>query len=51
MDFSAAICAGDGQMVAQAETIAQHLGAIPEAMASRARQVEGDLHDGDVGRS
>ncbi len=48
MDFSAAICAGDGQMVAQAKTIAQHLGAIPEAMASVLSKYEGDLHDGDV---
>ncbi|WP_295848734.1 hydantoinase B/oxoprolinase family protein [Tardiphaga sp.] len=48
MDFSAAICAGDGQMVAQAKTIAQHLGAIPEAMASVLSRFEGDLHDGDV---
>lgn len=48
MDFSAAICAGDGQMVAQAKTIAQHLGAIPEAMASVLAKFEGDLHDGDV---
>ena len=48
MDFSAAICAADGQMVAQAKTIAQHLGAIPEAMASVLAKFEGDLHDGDV---
>jgi len=48
MDFSAALCAGDGQMVAQAKTIAQHLGAIPEAMASVLTKFEGDLHDGDV---
>ena len=48
MDFSAALCAGDGQMVAQAKTIAQHLGAIPEAMASVLAKFEGDLHDGDV---
>jgi len=48
MDFSAALCAGDGQMVAQAKTIAQHLGAIPEAMASVLQKFEGDLHDGDV---
>jgi N-methylhydantoinase B len=48
MDFSAALCAGDGQMVAQAKTIAQHLGAIPEAMASVLRKFEGDLHEGDV---
>jgi N-methylhydantoinase B len=48
MDFSAALCAGDGQMVAQAKTIAQHLGAIPEAMASVLGKFEGDLHEGDV---
>jgi N-methylhydantoinase B len=35
-------------MVAQAKTIAQHLGAIPEAMASVLSKYEGDLHDGDV---
>jgi N-methylhydantoinase B len=48
MDFSAALCAGDGQMVAQAKTIAQHLGAIPEAMASVLQKFEGDLHEDDV---
>lgn len=48
MDFSAALCAGDGQMVAQAKTIAQHLGAIPEAMASVLQKFEGDLYEGDV---
>ena len=48
MDFSAALCAGDGQMVAQSKTIAQHLGAIPEAMASVLGKFEGDLHEGDV---
>lgn len=48
MDFSAAICAGDGQMVAQAKTIAQHLGAIPEAMQSVLSTFGDDLHDGDV---
>ena len=30
MDFSAALCDADGQMVAQAKTIALHLGAIPK---------------------
>jgi N-methylhydantoinase B len=48
MDFSAALCAADGQMVAQAKTIAQHLGAIPEAMASVLAKYGDDLHDGDV---
>lgn len=48
MDFSAAICAADGQMVAQAKTIAQHLGAIPEAMESVLQKFEGDINEGDV---
>ncbi|MEI8152559.1 MAG: hydantoinase B/oxoprolinase family protein [Hyphomicrobiales bacterium] len=48
MDFSAALCAADGQMVAQAKTIAQHLGAIPEAMESVLTAFADDLHDGDV---
>ena len=49
MDFSAALCAADGQMVAQAKTIAQHLGAIPEAMESVLTAFADDLHDGDAG--
>ncbi len=48
MDFSAALCAADGQMVAQAKTIAQHLGAVPEAMEAVLSKFGGDLHDGDV---
>ncbi|MFZ4808878.1 MAG: hydantoinase B/oxoprolinase family protein [Hyphomicrobiaceae bacterium] len=48
MDFSAAICAADGQMVAQAKTIAQHLGAIPEAMEAVLTTYAEDLYDGDV---
>jgi N-methylhydantoinase B len=48
MDFSAAICAADGQMVAQAKTIAQHLGSIPEAIESTLKKFEGDIHEGDV---
>jgi N-methylhydantoinase B len=48
MDFSAALCAGDGQMVAQAKTIAQHLGAVPDAMQSVRREFADDLHPGDV---
>ena len=48
MDFSAALCAADGQMVAQAKTIAQHLGAIPEAMEAVLSKFADDLHDGDV---
>src|SRR5262249_11214431 len=45
MDFSAALCDGDGQMVAQAKTIAQHLGAIPEAMAAVLEKFGDELAD------
>jgi len=48
MDYSAALCDADGRMIAQARTIAQHLGAIPDAMASVLRQFAGDIHPGDV---
>ena len=48
MDFSAALCTADGEMVAQAKTIAQHLGAVPEAMAAVLGEFGDDLHDGDV---
>ena len=48
MDYSAAICDRHGRMVAQAKTIALHLGAIPEAMEA-VRQRYGDaLKPGDA---
>jgi N-methylhydantoinase B len=48
MDYSAALCDARGRMIAQAKTIAQHLGAIPDAMQSVLAQFAGDLHPGDV---
>jgi N-methylhydantoinase B len=48
MDYSAAFCDAGGRMLAQAKTIAQHLGAIPDAMASVLHQTGDDLHPGDV---
>ena len=48
MDFSTALCDGEGRMIAQARTIAQHLGAVPDAMESVLREFRGDLHPGDV---
>ena len=48
MDFSAAICDSRGEMVAQAKTIAQHLGAIPEAMASVRAKFGDTLVEGDA---
>ena len=48
MDYSAALCDAEGRMVAQARTIAQHLGAVPDAMQSVRREFADDLHPGDV---
>lgn len=48
MDYSAAICDAKGEMVAQAKTIAQHLGAIPEAMAAVQMKWGGRLQSGDA---
>ena len=48
MDYSAAICDAKGEMVAQAKTIAQHLGAIPEAMAAVQAKWGGQLQPGDA---
>jgi N-methylhydantoinase B len=48
MDFSTALCDAQGRMIAQAKTIAQHLGAIPDAMASVLSELAGDIHPGDV---
>ncbi|AMA45545.1 hydantoinase B/oxoprolinase family protein [Pseudomonas alabamensis] len=48
MDYSAAICDRHGQMIAQAKTIALHLGAIPEAMAQVKLRYGDDLQPGDA---
>ncbi|GAA4345858.1 hydantoinase B/oxoprolinase family protein [Variovorax defluvii] len=48
MDYSAAICDRHGQMVAQAKTIALHLGAIPEAMAAVQARYGDRLAPGDA---
>jgi N-methylhydantoinase B len=48
MDYSATICDAEGNMIAQAKTIALHLGAVPEAMASVLDKFGDDLHEGDA---
>ena len=48
MDYSAAICDRDGRMIAQAKTIALHLGAIPEAMNALLARYGEDLQPGDA---
>jgi len=48
MDFSTALCDATGRMIAQAKTIALHLGAVPEAMESVLNRYGDDLAPGDV---
>ena len=48
MDYSAALCDRHGRMIAQAKTIALHLGAVPEAMAAVLAAYGNDLRPGDA---
>ena len=48
MDYSAAICDANGEMIAQAKTIALHLGAVPEAIAEVMENYAHDLKPGDA---
>lgn len=48
MDFSAAICSADGEMVAQGLCIALHLGSIPDAMRAVLDRFANDCRPGDV---
>jgi len=48
MDYSAAICNASGNMIAQAKTVALHLGAVPEAMGVVLENYGNDLAPGDA---
>ena len=48
MDFSTCICGADGQMLAQAKTVALHLGAVPVAMSHVLQRYGNDLAPGDA---
>jgi N-methylhydantoinase B len=48
MDYSAAICDTDGNMIAQAKTVALHLGAVPEAMGVVLEEYGDGLVPGDA---
>jgi N-methylhydantoinase B len=48
LDYSATLCDPDGQIIAQAKTVALHLGAVPDAMAEVLKRYKGDLAPGDV---
>lgn len=47
-DFSMAICAADGDLVAQAEHIPVHVGAMPWATRALVEYFGDDVHPGDV---
>ncbi len=47
-DFSTGICDGSGRLVAQAEHVPVHVGALPFAARSVAEAFAGDIHPGDV---
>lgn len=47
-DFSMAICAHNGELVAQAEHIPVHVGAIPSAVVAVVDAFAQDIHPGDV---
>ena len=48
MDYSAAICDRSGNMIAQAKTVALHLGAVPEAMGVVLDHYGDELAPGDA---
>ena len=47
-DFSTAICGANGRLVAQAEHIPVHVGALPPATEAVIEAFAGDVHPGDV---
>lgn len=47
-DFSTAICDLDGRLIAQAEHVPIHVGALPFAARSVSAFFKGDIHPGDV---
>ena len=47
-DFSLALCDAKGRLIAQAEHIPIHVGAMPFALAAVLKQFGGDVHPGDI---
>ena len=47
-DFSTAICDLDGRLIAQAEHVPIHVGALPFAARAMTEFFQGDIHKGDV---
>ncbi len=48
LDYSCTLCDAEGLILAQAKTVALHLGAVPDAVAAMLAKFGGDLAPGDV---
>jgi N-methylhydantoinase B len=48
LDYSVTLCDRQGRILAQAKTVALHLGAVPDAMEVVLARFAGDLYPGDV---
>ena len=48
LDYSATLCNAQGELIAQARTVALHLGAVPDAIARVLEEYGDDLAPGDV---
>lgn len=48
LDYSATLCDARGRILAQAKTVALHLGSVPDAMDVILTEYGDDLHDGDI---
>jgi N-methylhydantoinase B len=48
LDYSATLCDAEGVIIAQAKTVALHLGAVPDAMAEVLKRYGDALEPGDV---
>lgn len=48
LDYSTTMCDAKGRILAQAKTVALHLGAVPDAMEALLRHYADDLSPGDV---
>ena len=48
MDYSAALCDGQGRLVAQGLSLPGHLCSIPVALQAALRAFDGDINEGDI---
>ncbi len=48
LDYSATLCNAKGELIAQAKTVALHLGAVPDAIARVLDEYGDDLEPGDA---